>query len=270
MAGSLIAPIAGSVASGLISGSGSSKAERQYQQGANAAQQIITPEFFGTNGVFGSTNASGHFSANPFGQRIQNDIIRRTDRFGSMFDNFNRDSFRDRLLEASNRVNDKREGQAFASLESKLFNNQGASTGTQRQIADFGADLEDRRFNRALQAEFGADQRQQGLFNNFLQGFQGVRAFGQDVNQQKQLGLDGARALAPYAINNPAQAQAGAFRAQNTQDFFDGLGGTVGGALETGINAFQNRGGGSSGAGGFFNPSAINFGSNPFTSLGFG
>lgn len=269
MAGSIIAPVAGSLISGAISGAGSSRAEDQLRQGANAAQQIINPSPFQGRGLFTSVNPQGQASFNDFG----NDQFTKLKSFSnSSFqraNNFNRSSFRDRLLEASNRVNDKREGQAFASLESKLFNRQGASTGTQRQIADFGADLEDRRFNRALQAEIGADQFARGRQNDFANAFGLLSGLDDRLLAHQGQSLQGAQFLKPFAINNQAQAQAGAFQAQNTQDFFDGLGGAVGGAAQVGINAFQNRGGGSSG-GGFFNPGAINFGSNPFTSLGFG
>lgn len=270
MAGSIIAPVAGSLISGAISGAGSKKAEKQLRQGAEASQQIVNPSPFRANSLFGNVGANGQFSLNNFGQQQFNNAKTLSGKAFSRANNFNRGSFRDRLLEASNRVNDKREGQAFASLESKLFNRAGASTGTQRQIADFGADLEDRRFNRALQAEIGADQFNRGLIGDFQNSLTPLNNLNNNFLNFQNQSLTGARALAPFAINNPAMAQAGAFQAQNTQDFFDGLGGVVGGGIQTGINYFGNRGSGSSSGGGFFNPSAINFGSNPFTSLGFG
>ncbi len=267
MAGSVI----GSVASGIIGGLGDDKAEQQFQQGAAAAQQIFQPQPFQAQNSFGAVNADGQFKLHPFGHRVlgmTNQLAGQT--FGRAT-NFDRRKFADRLMDASNRVNDKRESQAFSSLESKLFNRQGASTGTQRQIADFGADLEDRRFQRALQAEVGANQVGSGLNQDFIGALGLVNDFSDRRIAAQQQGLFGAQALAPYAINNPAQAQAGAFRAQNTQDFFDGLGGVVGGAAQTGINFLRggSGGGSSSSGGGFFNPNAINFGSNPFTSLGF-
>lgn len=270
MAGSIIAPVAGSLISGAIGGFGSNKAEGQFRGGANAAQQLIAPTPFQSFSNFFSVNPQGQANHTATGARQNQFLLENSNAALGRLRGFNRDEFRDRLLEASNRVNDKREGQAFSSLESKLFNRQGASTGTQRQIADFGADLEDRRFNRAVQSEFSADQFGRGRFNDFQNAFGMLTGFDDRRQAIQRASLEGGRLGLPMAVNNPAMAQAGAFQAQNTQDFFDGLGGAVGGAAQVGINAFQNRGGGSSGGGGFFNPGAINFGSNPFTSLGFG
>lgn len=279
MAGSIIPRVAGSLASGLIGGLGSSKAEKQLRQGADASQQIVNPSPFRANSLFGGVGAGGQFSLNSLGQKQLNNFNRLSDRSFNRAISFNRGSFRDRLLEASNRVNDKREGQAFASLESKLFNRAGASTGTQRQIADFGADLEDRRFNRALQAEIGADQFNRGLIGDFQNSLTPLNNLNNNFLNFQNQSLAGAQALRPYAIDNPAMALASSFQAQNTQDFFNNLGGFVGGGIQTGINYFGNRPTGNgtgnpfNGTGPqlrFGNKSAINFGSNPFTSIGFG
>ena len=269
MASSIIAPVVGSVASGLIGGAGSSKANAQRNSAAQNAQQIITPKPFQANSLFFNTGANGRAELNGFGRSQFANFSQIQGRAFHRQHGFNRNEFRDRLLEASNRVNDKREGQAFSSLESKLFNRQGASTGTARQIADFGSDLEDRRFNRALQAEIGAENFHRGLVNDFSNAHSLFNNLDSQMRQTQQQSLVGAQALRPFAINNPAAAQAGFANADSTQGFFNGLGRTVGGGLEAGISAFGNPSSGG-GGGGFFNPSAINFGSNPFTSLGVG
>ena len=68
--------------------------------------------------------------------------------------------------------------------------------------------------------------------------------------------------FAPYALpGNPAAAQAGAFAAGNTQDFYDSLGSSVGGALSAGVSGFGGAAFGSPG-GGFINQGGLGFGSN--------
>ena len=260
MAGSVI----GSVASGIIGGIGSKKSEKQFQAGANAAQQIFTPQPFQGRSLFTRTNAQGQPTFSTFGRnrfRETNNIAFSKSR--SALNGFDRRGFAEKLLEASNRVNNKREAEAFAGLESKLFNRAGASTGTARQIADFGADLEDRRFRRGLDAQIAADSVFRGRLGDFTTALSALGGFESMFSNAQAQSLAGARALAPFAINNPAQGQVGAFRAQNTQNFFDGLGGLVGGGIDAGLSFLGSNSGGG-GGGGFFNPGAIDFGGNPF------
>ena len=273
MAGSVIGSVAGNVASGIIGGIGNKKAERQFQSGANAAQQIFTPQPFRAGNRFGQVDNRGQFTFNPIGNKRLQQILQISNKRFNTSEQFhqNRDAFAEKLLRAADRVNDKRESQAFSSLESKLFNRAGASTGTQRQIADFQSDIEDRRFQRAVNAEQIADQRNRALLGDFLGVFNNATQYGRQGEDVQRLSLLGAQALRPFAINDPAQANAGAFRAQNTQSFFDGLGGVIGGGLDAGISLLGGGGSGVGGGingGGFFNPNAINFGSNPFTSFG--
>ena len=67
MAGSIIGSVAGPVVGGLIGGIGSDKAESQFQAGANAAQQIFTPQPFQGKNSFGAIDRNGKFQLNPFG-----------------------------------------------------------------------------------------------------------------------------------------------------------------------------------------------------------
>lgn len=263
MAGSIISSVAGSAASGLISGAfGGSKSSDEFERGAAASQQIVNPQPFQGRSLFGGINPQGQFSLNSRGQQQFQKLLGQSNKFFNASNNFNRNDFRDRLMQASMGLQNRREQQAFDGLESRLFNSSGVNTGTQRQVADFKNDIEDARFGRALQAEMGADQMARGRLGDFANAFGLMTNFDDRGIGLQQQSLQGAQALAPFAINNPAMAQAGAFRAQNTQDFFDGLGGTVGGLVDTGISAFRNPASG--GGGGFFNPAAINFGSNPF------
>ena len=258
MAGSVIGP-AVSAGIGLL---GNKKADKHLQQGVNASQQIITPKPFQGRSLFTQTNSRGQPTFSTFGRnrfRDTNNIAFSKAR--SALNAFDRRSFADRLLEASNAVHNKREQQAFGSLESKLFNRAGASTGTQRQLSDFASDIEDRRFQRALQAETAADQMFRGRLGDFGTALRALGGFEDMFSNAQQQSLAGARALAPFGINNPGAAQAGALRAENTRGFFDGLGGFAGGAVEAGFNSYFNPIQSTPS----FSPFRVN---NPFTGVG--
>ena len=244
--------IAGAVTSGLISKIGSKKAEKQYAAGGANAQQIFTPKPFQSFSSFGSSNERGQFNLNDFGRSQVRNFNTLSNQAFNRTQSFDRNAFRDRLLEAGNRVNDKREQQAFGSLESKLFNRTGASTGTARQIADFQSDIEDRRYQRAVQSEFAADDFGRGRIGDYQNSLRPLQELDNRRLKIQQMNLEGGRLLKPFTINDPNAANAGSFRAQNTQSFFDSLGANVGGAVGLGVNYLNS--GGSSGGGGYGYP----------------
>jgi len=275
MAGSVIGDVVGSAVGGIFGSKGDERAAQQAQQAAERSQMIVNPQPFQGNSLFFNTNARGQASPNFRGNNLISQFGRLNSQAFNQAIKFNPRRFADRMFQAGNRVNDKRDGQAFSSLESKLFNRQGASTGTQRQIADFASDIEDRRSQRFFNAQSAAQQMRNTMLDQSFAASNQLTGFGDRLLENQHQSLQGARALAPFGIDNPAIAQAGQFRAQNTQDFFGNLGNTVGGAVDAGISFFGNRGGGSGGVGNspaqssFARPSFGGPGFNPFGSLGF-
>jgi len=235
MAGSVL----GSVASGVVGGLFGDKADKQVRRGADASQQIFTPSPFQARSSFFDVRPNGTAQLTQFGKNRHAQLLRNSNRAFNRFDKFDRGQFADRLLEASNRINDDRESQAFSSLESKLFNSAGASSGTQRQIADFQSDIEDRRFNRALRAQIGADEFARARYGDFANAFGQLGAFDDRRQNIQALSLDGGRAQLPVTANNPAAAAAGLFQAQNTQNFGNSLGALVGGGVQAGYDYFN-------------------------------
>jgi len=240
MAGSVLGSIAGGAASGLVGGIFGDKASDQAAAGAQASQQIFTPKPFRASSTFFDVRPNGTAQLTQFGKNRHAQLLRNSNRAFDRFDKFDRGAFADRLLEASNRINDDRENQAFTSLESKLFNSAGASTGTQRQIADFQSDIEDRRFSRALQAQIGADEFARARYGDFTNAFSQLGNFDDRRQNIQGLSLDGGRAQLPTTANNPGAAQAGLWQAQNTQNYGNSLGALVGGGVQAGFDYFNS------------------------------
>jgi hypothetical protein len=252
MAGSVIGPVAGSLASGLIGNIGSNKANKQLAAAANAANQVFYPEPFRASSSLFNVSRSGKAALTDFGRAEQRNLMHLKNDAYNRVRNFDRGAFADRLMDASSRVNDKRESQAFARLESKLFNRQGASTGTAQQIADFGADLEDRRYQRSLQAQIDADQFGRERFEDFFRAYGLFNNIDDRRMDIQKLSLDGGRAMLPTTASNPGAYNAGLFAANNTQGFYNGLGGVFGGLARSGVNRLY--GGPASSVGGGYVP----------------
>lgn len=279
MAGSVIDTVtgaAGKIVGGLIGAGGDQRAADQFQQAAQQSQLIVQPQQFLGNSLFTRIDPRGQALLTPLGQRRNQEIANLFNQAFRRARDFNSNQFQQRLLRAADDVTRRRESQAFDSLESRLFNRQGVHTGTARQIADFRSDVERRReeraFRRATEAELFAEQVQRGRLGD-VAGLFGLSGDLDDrfLRLQGQ-SLQGAQLLAPFGISNPQIAQAGAFRAQSTQDFFRGLGGIVGGVVDTGLSSLRAPASSASTGGGFFNPGAVSFEggfTSPFASLGF-
>ena len=240
MAGSIIGDVAGGVVGGLFGSEGDRRAADQAFGAANAAQSFIRPQFQPLNSVFGNTLPSGRFAANQIGLDTQGRLFQAQKLFSNQLLGFNKGAFADRFFDAIDRLESRREAQGLANLESRLFNRSGVNTGTQRQIADFQADIEDARLDRVIKAELAADERSRGLLGDFLRANQGLRGFNQDIQNQQNLGFIGAQALTPQSTFNPGLANAGLFQAGNTQSFFDSLGSGIGGAVNAGVSGLLN------------------------------
>ena len=260
MAGSILGSVAGSVAGAATSslfGGSSSDAERLAAQG----QQVFTPEPFQAKSFLFDVNQNGNAFLNQFGKNRFANKLALSNRAFYDAKNFDRRNFADRLLAASEAVNNKREGQAFRSLESKLFNSQGAHSGTQRQIADFASDIEDRRFQRALQAEVGSQQFGRSLLNDYQAAFNDLMGLEDRRQALQAFSLEGGRAMLPMVANNPAMGQLGLMQQQRSDNFANGLGGLVGGAVNAGYNYFSQPTPS-------FNPFAWQQPANPFNGSG--
>lgn len=272
MAGSIIGDVAGSVVGGLFGAKGDRKASDQAFNAARQSQQIFRPQIpqAGNNNVFGNILPSGHFSANPLGQQVQADLIRKFRTFSGQFDDFNKGDFANRFFDSIDRLESRREAQGFADLESRLFNRRGVNTGTQRQVADFQRDIEDARLSRVINAELAGDIRSRGMFQDFINALGGLQGFGNNIQSQRNSAVQNASLMRPFAINNPAIGNAGLLQAGNTQSFFDSLGGGLANATNAGVSTLFGGGFSNpfSSGGGFFNPSAVNFsGANPFNTF---
>jgi hypothetical protein len=97
---------------------------------------------------------------------------------------FDPTSFQNEFFDARDRLESRRESEAFNSLESKLFNRQGIHTGTGNQVRNFQADLEQRRSDRTTKSIMDSQQFFTNMLNQLLgleSGRAGVAAQGQNA-----------------------------------------------------------------------------------------
>lgn len=270
----LFGDILGSVAGGVIGGFGDKKASRQAEAGAGrAAPQIFFPQPFAVNTLFGDSS-SGSFNPSPlFKNRIAG-LESAAKRSEDFLNSSSAAGFASRFFDAMNRLEARREEQGFQNLESRLFNQRGINTGTARQIADFRNDISDARLGRFITAERAGHGILNDQLNNLLNINTGLRGLqGSQLNQIGQ-GIFGSRSMLPIALGgNPAEANAGLFRAQSTQDFFGNLGATVGGGISAGVSGGFGRSSPFGSPGGGFTQNPFANTPNPinpnFASLGF-
>jgi hypothetical protein len=171
---------------------------------------------------------------------------------------FNPTNFQNNFFDAIDRLESRRESEAFNSLESKLFNKAGVSTGTERQVRDFQGDLEQRRFDRAGAA---VGQSQQ-FFTNMLQQLLGISQGKQQLASTAfdplKLGLafGGAQTGVQESKAN-ILGQAAGVKASTTANTFSSIGGLFDSAAQFGagggfgdLSSFFG-GGGNGGSAGF-------------------
>ena len=196
---------------------------------------VNTP-FFGVgprgDGSIGITNSKrGLFTT-------FNDFAKLINQTGNRAKNFNAQNFQNDFFRSIDRLESQREQEGFADFESKLFNNAGVSTGSQRQVRDFQENLQQRRFDRQQRAVEASQQYQTNLFNQFLGLNTGRNALNQAVLNQFGVsqGLGNSALNAQLAANNllTQGAQIDATATANT-------GSAIGGLLD---GAFSLFGGG--------------------------
>lgn len=230
--------IAGAAVGGLFGAFGDSKAADQF--GSAAQLQYIAPQFQPTSNLFGRTTNAGGFTLNKFGRRYLNDLTKNQALTRKDFQSFNRGAFADRFFDAIDRLESRREAQAFSDLESRLFNQAGVSTGTQRQIADFQADIEDARLDRVIKSELAGAQMSDLLFDRFLKSLNPINDFNRTLANERAFGVDRAVALTPRPFIDQGALAAGAFQAGNTSDFFRTLGGYAGDVVASGLSSIRS------------------------------
>jgi len=171
---------------------------------------------FNISGPLGSS--SFDLENNTATATLSPDLRRAFDRFGQLIGeqgrqaaNFDPQDFQNRFFDALDRLESRRESEAFGSLESRLFNRSGINTGTQRQVRDFRDTLDNRRRARAFEAIFGAQDFQSQIFNNILGLERGRSGLGQNALSPIQIGagIGATRSRTDLAASNLIASGAG-------------------------------------------------------------
>jgi len=187
----------------------------------------------GSSGIFDGTSATATLS--PQLQQSFDLFSKLIGGIGQQAQGFNPVDFSNNYFDSIDRLESRREGDAMASLESRLFNRSGINTGTEMQVRDFRDTLEERRAARAQKAMFDS----QNFFTNMLNQMLGLETGrGQLIagafdplklgSTFGQIGLD-AQEIKGNLLKEGAGVRAG-----TTAKTWEG----VGGILDAGVSIF--------------------------------
>lgn len=155
--------------------------------GAKKAAKKIDPMAFFTpsSNVFASYTAPGQYNLTPFGKQVQRGFRGLGQQFYDEAMAFSRPDFASEYFDAIDRLQSRREGQAFDSYASRIFNVGGATTGTGRALADYQTDIQDAQMRRSMAAEQAAFNRQSNLFNRYYTNIANAQNFAGFQQQQQ-------------------------------------------------------------------------------------
>lgn len=213
--------------------------------GKKAAQKLDPSELFTpSKNIFAQLTGPGQYRLTGEGEAAAQRLSALGGEAFRELSGFGREEFSQRYFDALDRLASRREAEGFQSTASRLFNVGGATSGTQRMLADYQRDIEDAQLRRTIAAEQAGFSREQDLFNRYLQSLNAGLGFA-GFQQQQQ--------IPQQAYLNAVQAKQAA-RAQATQ----GLLGSIGSLLDTGLQfASFGLGGGFSGPSSLAAPSAL-------------